>query len=250
MAVEKPTTSLYAISPDNYDAMMTSNLEMQFFKKVLEEIKDNLKPEKTLILDLCCGTGILAEMLLDVPNIEFIGVDKNEAFLAKAKERTKNHSNFKFILADVLKYETDLKFDIIILTSAYHHIEDKFKTRFLKKIHSLLKENGIIAIWELLVPKSSSDEEYKKGIEDFYLKRIEYVKKTEGMTKKQFDSFMNACGLSAYEEEYKVDYEYVINDLNRADFKIIKETKVWPKENEKLFDDKKVGDFVFVVKKK
>lgn len=249
--IKKPKVSLYKSTPDHYDAMMSTELETTIFNTVVKEIKNNLKSGKTLILDLCCGTGILPLMLLDIPNIEFIGVDKNKAFLESARERTKNKDNFKWILKDVLAYETGLKFDIVILTSAYHHIENKFKTLLLQKIFKLLKDNGVLIIYEKAIRPYSNEEEFVKSNEEFYLKRIEYLKKTEGkrLNKKQFNALMNVCALSASaEEEYKVDYDYIIKDLDKTDFKVVKEIKIWPKED--LFHNEKVGDFVFVVKKK
>ena len=59
---------------------------------------------------------------------------------------------------------------------------------------------------------------------------------------------MNICALSASaEEEYKVDYNYIINDLSTAGFSITKEMKIWPKEN--LFQNDKIGDFIFIARK-
>ncbi|MFH1326841.1 MAG: hypothetical protein ABIH59_01810 [archaeon] len=48
-------------------------------------------------------------------------------------------------------------------------------------------------------------------------------------------------------EEYKVNYDFFVDDLKSAGFKIVKEIKIWPKED--LFEDPKMGDFVFVIKK-
>jgi hypothetical protein len=41
---------------------------------------------------------------------------------------------------------------------------------------------------------------------------------------------MNVCALSAYsEEEYKVDYDYIIKDLDKNGFRVLTEIKIWPK---------------------
>ncbi len=248
---KKSQVSLYKSTPDHYDAMMSTKLETTIFQAVASEIKKNLKSGKNLILDLCCGTGILAKILLNIPNLEFIGVDKNKEFLESARQKTKNNKNFKFILQDVLKYKTDLKFDIVILTFAYHHIENKFKTKLLQKIFKLLKDGGALIIYEKAILPYSNKKEFAQSNEEFYLKRIEYLKKTEKkkLSDKQFNALMNVCALSSSaEEEYKVDYDYIVKDLNKVGFKIIKEIKIWPKKD--IFNNKKVGDFIFVVKKK
>ena len=248
---KKPKISLYKLTTDHYDAMMSTDLETVIFKSVVKEIKNNLKPGKTLILDLCCGTGIIAEMLLDVTNIEFIGIDINKPFLERAAQKVKDNKNFKFVLEDAVKYETNLKFDIIILTSAYHHIENKFKTKLLQKVFRFLKDDGVLIIYEKAILPYSNEKEFARSNEEFYLKRIKYLKKTEKkkLSEKQFNALMNISALSASaEEEYKIDYNYIIKDLDRTDFKVIKEIKIWPEGN--IFHNEKVGDFIFIVKKK
>ena len=143
-----------------------------------------------------------------------------------------------------------LKFDIAILTSAYHHVENRFKTKLLQKILEFLKDNGVLIIYEKAILPYSNEKEFAKSNEEFYLKRIEYLKKTESkkLNKKQFDALMNICGLSASaEEEYKVDHDYIVEDLDKGGFKIVKEIKIWPREN--IFHNKKVGDFIFIAKK-
>lgn len=248
---KKPKISLYELTPDHYDAMMSTDLEAVIFKSVVREIKNNLKSGRTLILDLCCGTGIIAEMLLDVSSIEFIGVDINKPFLEKAAQKVKDNKNFKFILEDAVKYETNLKFDIIVLASAYHHIENKFKTKLLQKVFRFLKDGGTLIIYEKAISSYSNKKELARSNEEFYLKRIEYLKKTgkKKLSEKQFNALMNICALSvSAEEEYKVDYDYITKDLNKTGFKAIKEIKIWPEED--VFHNEKTGDFIFVVRKK
>ena len=59
---------------------------------------------------------------------------------------------------------------------------------------------------------------------------------------------MNVCALSANAiDEYKIHYDYLMNDLYQNRFKVIKENKIWPKED--IFGDPKIGDFVITAKK-
>jgi ubiquinone/menaquinone biosynthesis C-methylase UbiE len=229
---------------------MKTELETKIFQTVANVITNYLGSKKSLILDLCCGTDLLSQMLIDIKTIEFTGVDINKEFLESAEKKTKNHNNFKYVLQDVIKYETDTKFDIVILTSAYHHITNQNKTLLLEKIFKFLKKDGILVIYEKLIKPYNNKKELEKNNQKFYTKRIEYLNKTESkrLNKKQYNALMNICALSASaEEEYKIDYNYIVTDLHKVRFNIIKEIKIWPKEN--LFNNEKVGDFVFVVKK-
>lgn len=243
--------SLYKQPAQIYDAMMSTDLETFIFKTVVKEIIKKLSHNKeTTILDLCCGTGIIANMLRGQKRIKFTGVDINKNFLSLAKRKLKKNKNFHFVLKNALRYNTAKKFDIILLTSAYHHVENRYKSKLLKKIYGFLKKEGILIIYEKTIPPYSNKKKFQNSNKEFYLKRIEYLKKTEKrkLSDKQFQALMNVCNLSAIaEEEYKVDYKYIIKDLNRNHFRIIKELKIWPKKD--IFSNKKIGDFVFVVKK-
>ncbi|MFH1255904.1 MAG: class I SAM-dependent methyltransferase [Candidatus Diapherotrites archaeon] len=249
--MQKKQVSLYRLSPDNYDAMMSTELEKNIFGAVADEIKSCLTSGKNTVLDLCCGTGIVAELLLDEPNIRFIGVDINRTFLESAKKKIKGKRNFEFMQKDARFYMSPLKFDVVVLTSAYHHIENPHKLVLLKKIYEMLNGDGTLVIYEKLISKYANEDEFAKSNEEFYLKRIEYLKRTERKTlgKKALDALMNVCALSASaEEEFKVDYGYLVEDLDKAGFETVKETKIWPEED--IFHDEKTGDFVFVAKKK
>jgi ubiquinone/menaquinone biosynthesis C-methylase UbiE len=192
-------------------------------------------------------------MLLAESRIEFVGVDKNKVFLDCARKKTSGYENFKFVLCDVLDYESSEKFDVALLTSAYHHVKNEFKAKLLRKVFGLLKREGVLVVYEKAIKPYSNEREFEESNEEFYAKRIAFLKKTErrGLSKKQLAALLNVCALSAAaEEEYKLDYARLIRDLNAAGFKIIKETKVWPSGEEGVFGNEKVGDFVLVAIKR
>ena len=244
-------TGLYQQPAQIYDAMMGTDLEVRIFMAVVKEIKKNIKGDKNFILDLCCGTGIVANMLRDLKGIKFVGVDINKNFLRLAKKKLERNKNFSFLLGDAAHYKTNQKFNIVLLTSAYHHIENRFKSRLLKNIRKFLMKDGVLIIYEKAIPPYSNKTEFHNSNKQFYLKRIKYLKETgrNKLTPKQFNALMNICGLSAAgEEEYKVDYNYIMNDLVQNSYKIVKKIKIWPQSN--IFKNEKVGDFIFVAKKK
>jgi len=248
--VKKPLISLYKQPADVYDSMMSTELESGIFKVVTREVKKNLKKDKTKLLDLCCGTGIIAKMLAKENKIDFVGVDINRILISEARDKLKNRKNFRFIQEDALKFKSKNNFDIVVLTSAYHHIKNKDKNKLLENIYKLLDDNGILIIYEKAIRPFSNKIEFRKSNEEFYLKRINYLRKTEKnrLSKKQYEALLNICGLSvAGEEEYKIYYDYLISDLHKAKFKIKKEIKIWPKT--RIFNNSKIGDFVFIAAK-
>ena len=67
------------------------------------------------------------------------------------------------------------------------------------------------------------------------------------MTPKKLAAWENVRDLSVSgEDEYKVDYDYIINDFNKNGFALNREIRVWPPDKENLFDDARVGDYIFV----
>lgn len=97
---------------------------------------------KSRALDLCCGSGDIAALLVKNKKIfEVIGVDFSEKMIEVAKSKNKN-KNVKFINADCLNLPfEDGSFDIITMSFGLRNIPDKSKA--LSEIVRVLKNNGI-----------------------------------------------------------------------------------------------------------
>lgn len=100
------------------------------------------------ILDVGCGTGVLIPYLIEKigSSGEIIGIDIAEKMLeiARAKFPEDSFPNVKFVHADVMDFEYQGKFDIIIFYSVFPHIQHKQKC--IKKAASLLAAGGKLAI--------------------------------------------------------------------------------------------------------
>lgn len=132
------------------DEMLMINIAADKVNKLLEKIH-NAK-----ILDLCCGTGLSMEGFIEHPNIsKIVGVDISKEYLACARNKfSKISTPHIFINDDAVT--TDLpvhEWDIIMLASAYHHIEDDRKLVFLRKVHGLLKDTGRAIFAENILPE-------------------------------------------------------------------------------------------------
>lgn len=244
MPHKKPEYSIYHLDPSNYDLVMGHELETEIFDRVVEKVKKASHAEGGVeVLDFCCGTGIVAEKLKEHNIKRFVGVDINRPFLESAKGKLTGKAHFEFVEGDAVDYRGD-KFDIVVLSSAYHHIADEDKVRFLKNAKSHLKKNGFMVIYEKLIPKYSNREEWEKANVVLYEKRDAYL--GGKLTKRQRELLQNFCDLSAAaEEEYKVDYRHFMEDLKQAGIRVDSTEKVWPLD-EKTFNDPNVGDFIFI----
>jgi SAM-dependent methyltransferase len=98
-------------------------------------------PKEAQILDLCCGTGQLAQQLI-ARGYQVTGLDGSEKMLHYARE---NAPNAQFILGDARCFEFPSTFDAVICTdSALNHIMslEELKSVF-RHVYATLKEDGL-----------------------------------------------------------------------------------------------------------
>ncbi|QLE54758.1 class I SAM-dependent methyltransferase [Nostoc sp. TCL26-01] len=98
-------------------------------------------PVKGRILDLCCGTGQLTQLLI-LKGYQVTGLDGSEKMLQYAQN---NAPNAKFILGDARFFELPNTFDAVICTdSALNHIMslEELKSVF-RNVYVAMKENAI-----------------------------------------------------------------------------------------------------------
>jgi SAM-dependent methyltransferase len=76
------------------------------------------------VLEVGCGTGPLAHMLLETTKVEYLGFDFSPVAVGKAKARTARQANFFIGDATQAKTYKDLQYDAIVCTEVLEHIED------------------------------------------------------------------------------------------------------------------------------
>jgi ubiquinone/menaquinone biosynthesis C-methylase UbiE len=227
------------MEPEIYHEYMSTEIEARNFEEVYKIIKE-LKKRK--ILDFCCGTGILPLKWLSKLDIEYTGVDINKRYIEYARRLMPEYT---FIQGDAVTTKINKKFDIITVTSGYHHIEEERKRKFLENIEEHLKEEGKLIIYEKFI--ESHINSIRSGI-DFYGERIKEMAEKEELNENQLFSLFNEMYLTSIrKEEYKVTYNYFMKDLEATGFEIKKEIKLWPEQD--IFGNPKVGDFVVIAEK-
>ena len=112
--------------------------------KYIQRILNKNKLNKTKILDIGCGGGLISEEVsklgADVTGIDFV---KENIKVAKMHAK-KNDLNINYIVKDFEKEKITSKFDVIIIFEVLEHLNDW--ESFLKKIRLNLKKNGILII--------------------------------------------------------------------------------------------------------
>ncbi len=134
------------------------------------------------VLDVGCGFGNLLEYL--PKSISYMGIDISQDYINYA--RNKYSSRGRFICADVTKLRLKQeKFDLIFISSLFHHLSDNEVKKLLESLLPFLKKETIVV---------SADSVYLK--KQSYLSRFitsrdrgKYVRAKEGylnLTKKYF----------------------------------------------------------------
>lgn len=116
------------------------------FEFLFEEV-----PAKSRVLDMGCGNGRFYELLREKKDVSYIGIDKSDKLIKKAKEK---YPEAEFLVADGLNLPfKDNRFDFVFSIAVLHHLPSK-KTRlqFLSEARRVLKSGGKLklSVWDLL----------------------------------------------------------------------------------------------------
>lgn len=98
------------------------------------------------VLDVGCGPGTNAATLSQVGR--YLGVDISEEYVGYARRRYGDH----FVVADVTEgIPGEGGFELVVLNSLMHHLDDAGASRLLASLRSLLMPGGEIHILDLVL---------------------------------------------------------------------------------------------------
>jgi len=127
-----------------YQHKNKKNLPYPYSKKSLSKISSFIKGN---VLEIGVGDGNLSSVLLDLSgNIKsYTGVDINKKFLDDTRLKLQDKINsIEMFNRDFMEIEFNKLFDTIISFEVIEHV--KSPDKFLEKIYSFLKPNGIAVI--------------------------------------------------------------------------------------------------------
>jgi tetratricopeptide (TPR) repeat protein len=139
-SLDKSTQPNKEMSPIYYDCVYSVSKEndhddfkiyFELWDKIIEKIR---KTNYQKILDLGCGPGIFAKILLDkLPYINYVGIDYSQVAIQLAQQSCPNST---FIETDAFKTPllADHPYEIIIATEFLEHIEQDIE--LLKRLRS------------------------------------------------------------------------------------------------------------------
>jgi SAM-dependent methyltransferase len=135
---------------DGYLGRVGNLAPRQAGEDVLREV---LPPDPTSVLDLGCGDGRLAALVLDErPNIErAVCVDNSPPMLEHAAERFAGDERVELRSRDLAEPLGDLgRYDVVVSGFAIHHVSDVRKQQLYDELPQLLAPGGCFANLEVV----------------------------------------------------------------------------------------------------
>lgn len=147
-------SDIIARSPEIRDEFL---LGQPFYMDVANYLVDVLEivlPANARILEVSCGTGILAELILRrLPGVRLDVSDVSRETLGVVRKKTQRHTNrVRFIKKDNATYSFAGSYDGILTSNAMRLTFFDYE-RLYRNFHRILKPNGIILIAEADVPR-------------------------------------------------------------------------------------------------
>lgn len=128
----------------NYD-FLNNIISFGHHLKIKKDIINNLNiPRKSIILDLCCGTGDITQILAPSSVIIF-AQDFSSNMLDIAKKRLSGYSNVEFVRGDAHKLPFyDAFFDYTFISFGLRNLEDPEKA--LTEMARVTKNSGYVVV--------------------------------------------------------------------------------------------------------
>ena len=118
---------------------------MQKISKFIENYRNFITENNiSSILDFGCGDFIyMNEVLKDLPNVKYTGMDIVESIINSNNEKYSNE-NIKFKVIDAVEEDVDGSFDLVMSRFVMIHLDNADNERFLNKLKNI--ESKFIAL--------------------------------------------------------------------------------------------------------
>lgn len=132
------------------NVMDISGVSSDYFTEYKVRELLQILPQNTNLkfLDLGCGDGNTAKYMRQCfSSVEYYGIDVSTKSISVAVHRQLNDCHFEVYDGDTIPYE-DNTFDVVFMACVMHHIPVKCRQQILFEARRVLKQNGLLIIFE------------------------------------------------------------------------------------------------------
>ncbi|HEY6625659.1 MAG TPA: methyltransferase domain-containing protein [Ignavibacteriaceae bacterium] len=212
-------------SSENY-LRVYSHRDQTEAERLVELIAKSLKLKiNSSMLDMACGAGRHAITFAKL-GFKVTAVDISQLLISEAKKSAEQAgAEIDFVLSDILEYETNSKFDLVVnlFTSIGYFENDEENFAVVKKAYKLLNQGGCFVLdyfnkdflLKNLIPTTVFSENGLRITQNRFIKGTRIVKKITIEN--------NAASEEFYESVRLYSYEEILTCLKNAGFTIEKQ---------------------------
>lgn len=199
------------------------------------------------LLDLCSSTGLSAYHVsqnISVFSVDL--VDTDEEALKNGSDALRSICQVTPHCTDAVTFQEGIPYDLILMNSAYHHIDHARKVAFLKNAATLLAGDGAIILGDNFLPPYSNLLEYKQSVVIYYSQLLRELEK-----RGEPNEVLNVIRKSGYNcwllrDEYKVSMNQFNQDLFEAELAVCELKQIWKMEAKEKYSNEIIsGSYAF-----
>ena len=209
---------------------------------LIDEVLDVVvaeSPRGGRVLDLMCGPGYLLGKIRERrKDLTLTGVDINEEFIAFARSK---YADIGFILSDVLHFQQETLYDLVICTAGIHHLPYSEQESFLERAASMLNRGGFYIFADPYISDYEHEEERRLAAAELGYEYLTAVLRKDA-PKEIIQAVVDILFNDVMGYEYKTSLKK-IKPVFEGIFSHVEVHKTWPKIASEY------GEYYLVVRK-
>ncbi len=196
-------------------------------------------PPHATVVDAMCGPALLLSQLAQArPDLHLTGVDNSHHYIAYSQSK---YPHLSLIKHDILTWEPNSLFDVVLCTGSFHHIPFEQQAKFLARLAKWTNPSGYVLLSDPFIAPYSTEKERMLAALELASEYLQEVINADGT----LDVIKATIGILSNDVladgEYKTSVKRFY-DLARPIFPHITAHKTWPTA------EADYGDYCFILK--